>query len=368
MFNPDFNEKQLCADKDGKLKEKLIESCSNNSSGMYYTCVYGKCTSEYQTKIGKFENNGEEECTCTGTTFSDNCKTIKNVSGYYVYETNLYEYNYGDNKCTKVDNPVDGYYWNAHQYNQWVECVNGSCNAFTPKYLSDNEDNSDLITDTGYNIIFNGESISSILFKQSNENYQYKISGHVNSAFPDPEINYNIKFKKYSIILDPSESYTGNTHDKPGYYKISGTNKYEQCDSTSCNEVTLKTDCVASTIGKLFSKEGNVALCLNFFDDQPISISVATTGKYLMKSNTNNIFGLLNDQYGLINITQDSITLSEEQNAIRYRYTKIDHKILTERKCVPSEINEFKIVNGKTNIYTLNCSEVDTTELCKNTN
>ncbi len=101
-----------------------------------------------------------------------------------------------------MDNPVDGYYWNDHQYNQWVECVNGSCSAFTPKFISVNEDNSYLITDTGYNINFNGESLSSILFKQSIENYQYKISGNANSVFSDPEKKYYIKFDKNSIIFD----------------------------------------------------------------------------------------------------------------------------------------------------------------------
>ena len=56
-----------------------------------------------------------------------------------------------------------------------------------------------------------------------------------------------------------------------------------------------------------------MALCLNFFDNQPIWTYVTTTGKYFMKYHANNnIFGLSNDQYGLIKITQISITLSEE--------------------------------------------------------
>ena len=59
-FNSEISEKDLCADKDGKLMDRISDFCSDNSSGMYYTCVNGKCTSEYQTKTGQFENNGEK--------------------------------------------------------------------------------------------------------------------------------------------------------------------------------------------------------------------------------------------------------------------------------------------------------------------
>ena len=60
VFNPDINGKDYCADKNGKLMDRVTDFCSGNSSGMYYTCVNGKCTSEYQTKIGQFEKNEEK--------------------------------------------------------------------------------------------------------------------------------------------------------------------------------------------------------------------------------------------------------------------------------------------------------------------
>ncbi len=220
----------------------------------------------------------------------------------------MYEYKSGESQCIKVDKPVDGYYWNDHQYNQLVECINGSCKAFTPKLISDTIYNYNLLVDTGYNIIFNGESLSSMLFKQSNENYQYKISGHPNSVFDDPEVIYNIIVYKNSIIKDDL-----NVNVGLGSYKIIGTNKYKQCDSTNCNEVTLETECKMSTIGKLFTKDSKVALCLNFFNNQPIWTYETNLGKYFLKYQANNnIFGLSNNQYGLIKITQNSIILSEE--------------------------------------------------------
>ena len=103
-----------------------------------------------------------------------------------------------------MDEPADGYYWNDYQYNQLVECINGSCKAFTPKWKGDARYtfNSDLLVDTGYNINFDGESLSSMLLKQSNENYQYKISSYPNTAFADPEIKYSIKVDKNSVIID----------------------------------------------------------------------------------------------------------------------------------------------------------------------
>jgi len=50
---------------------------------------------------------------------------------------------------------------------------------------------------------------------------------------------------------------------------------------------------------------------------------------------------------------------------IHYRYTSGDQKVITENSCVANEINEFKIVEGETNIYTLSCTEKDETGLCK---
>jgi len=60
VFNPEFNKKDHCAGNDGKLMDRVTDFCSGNSSGMYYTCVNGKCTSEYQTIKDEFENNGEK--------------------------------------------------------------------------------------------------------------------------------------------------------------------------------------------------------------------------------------------------------------------------------------------------------------------
>ena len=106
-----------------------------------------------------------------------------------------------------MDELVDGYYWNDHQYNQLIECIDGSCSAITPKLKADTTDtlNSDLLVDTGYNINFNGESLSSMLFKQFYGNYQYKISGYPNTAFADPEVVYTIKVDKNSVILSYSK-------------------------------------------------------------------------------------------------------------------------------------------------------------------
>jgi len=172
------------------------------------------------------------------------------------------------------------------------------------------------------------------------------------------------------INPDPEPTIIDDPNAKPGYYKIGKTNEYRQCDGTECKEATIESACNASNIGKLFTKDGEVALCLNYFDNQPIWTSLTNSGKYFIKYNTNNIFGLSNGQYGLINITNGSITLSEEESkAIHYRYTKGDQKVLLEKRCTSSEINEFSIVesNSNNNVYTLSCTDQDTTGLCKKT-
>jgi len=369
VFNPEISETDHCADKDGKLMDRVTDFCSNDSSGMYYTCVNGKCTSEYQTEIGLFEENKEKECTCTGTTASGNCLNNDHAAGYYLSETNLYEYKSGENECTKVDNPKDGYYWNDHQYNRLVVCAQGSCSTFTPKLKADITDNSEYesqFVDSGYNLIFNGESLPSILSKPSDK---YKIHGNSDSVFNDLTKTYTIKFNKNSAIIDETEELSDIPTDaKPGYYKIAKTNKYYQCDNANgCKEAPIATECNASSIGKLFTNEGKVALCLNFFDNKPIWTNFESSGsKYLMKYNANNnVFGLSNNQYGLIVVTNNSITLSEESKDIHYRYTDANQKVLTQKGCVANAINEFKIVEGEKNIYTLSCVENDNTGLCK---
>jgi len=60
VFNPLISIEDHCADNDGKLMDRISDFCSDNSSGMYYTCENGKCTSEYQKIKEKFEDNGEK--------------------------------------------------------------------------------------------------------------------------------------------------------------------------------------------------------------------------------------------------------------------------------------------------------------------
>eukprot|EP00833_Pecoramyces_ruminatium_P004973 jgi/Orpsp1_1/1179005/evm.model.c7180000067538.1 len=153
-------------------------------------------------------------------------------------------------------------------------------------------------------------------------------------------------------------------NDEPGYYKMGGTNKYRQCDNNSCILVTLETECKNSSVGKLFIQDGKVAFYLNFFDGEPIWTYATTTGKYLLKYHaSNNIFNLLDNQYELIKITKNTTTISEDPKNIRYRYTIEDHKVLTKKNCVSSEVNKFKLVKGEKNIHTLRCNEKDTTGL-----
>jgi len=60
IFDPTYeNVIDYCANTSGLIIDRISDFCSSDSSGMYYTCTTGICTSEYQTKKGYFENNGE---------------------------------------------------------------------------------------------------------------------------------------------------------------------------------------------------------------------------------------------------------------------------------------------------------------------
>jgi len=50
-----------CAKTNGLIIDRLTDFCSNDSSGMYYTCSNGSCFSEYQENgtIENVDNNGK---------------------------------------------------------------------------------------------------------------------------------------------------------------------------------------------------------------------------------------------------------------------------------------------------------------------
>ena len=59
VVDPSYSCVDKCADTSGLIIDRIIDFCNPISSGMYYTCTNGKCTSEYQIRNQPDDNNGE---------------------------------------------------------------------------------------------------------------------------------------------------------------------------------------------------------------------------------------------------------------------------------------------------------------------
>jgi len=55
IFDSTYNKDDQCADTSGLIIDRITDFCNFSGSGMYYTCVDGKCTSEFQLDRDHFE-------------------------------------------------------------------------------------------------------------------------------------------------------------------------------------------------------------------------------------------------------------------------------------------------------------------------
>jgi len=85
VFDPNYKYvKDYCTSISSLIVNRLEDFCSSNSSGMYYTCTTGKCTSEFQVDLDHFENNGES-CTYPNGIILLNIIIIKYNRNIYIY-------------------------------------------------------------------------------------------------------------------------------------------------------------------------------------------------------------------------------------------------------------------------------------------
>jgi len=167
IFDSGIDDSNYCADSESKIIDRKTDFCSNDSSGMYYTCDIGKCTAEYQTNLDHFESNGEPSCGCDGTTVIQDSSCSEKDNGYYYIETKpntgLYKYTYNSDpskaKCEAVTGPgkevPTGYYWNGHQYNDVAFCRDNSCYNHKVEFIKECTYTKPYeFIDTGYNLAF----------------------------------------------------------------------------------------------------------------------------------------------------------------------------------------------------------------------
>jgi len=213
-------QEDFAAKSDGKLISRTDELCDiDNSSGRYYTCKKGVCTSTLKTTRDPESNSDSSTCaftidnnTCSVAT-SATCTSSDN--GYYLLNDSngfintattgkLIKYTYGETtKCTVVTN-TKGYYLNQHAgqtTNTIIKCDGTNCSLVIPTATTCTN-GSDVII-SGYNVavcLEAGNNNKLQRFTEANKDY---IQGAESSVFGTTSDNfYEITVNKNSMELN----------------------------------------------------------------------------------------------------------------------------------------------------------------------
>jgi len=395
VFDPSYpDDDDQCANTSGLIIDRLTDFCSPNSSGMYYTCTTGHCTSEYQINEGEFESNGESFCSCAGGNASETCNHEKNVGYYYEEDT---QYVYDGSSCRPVDtSKADiGFYWNDYQYNGVSQFDGEKFSPITPKVVTFDycKGRKNKLVDTGFSLAFcNGDGevisinkdfiltkgVSNTLFSKSNVYYILKNSG--NSLVLDKSRNGQEVFEELEFNCNEGLCTLDNTHCVPespdtsdqkgclGYYLVSGqlyhchdgtcevkedrigyfkdskdSNKAIKCTKSgtqiTCSALDLPNESnnTCEKVGDLlYSNVGShVKLCLDNTTKNAIEIFKEDTENYFMPGNILDT-NLSNSSYSIIKVSENAVLTSTNQGRM-YQYTFTGYKIITSKnQCNPS--------------------------------
>jgi len=202
ILDVSVTEEDLCADTSGELVDRRSDFCSDRSSGMYYTCIRGKCSAEEQYNPGTFEMFAQGDCSCQG----GSTEYCEEGFGYFLDGTDLYHYT---DQCEKQTKPSPGYYWNRNRYNQVVMCDDTKSQTCSPvvEFVSEcHEDNKYQFIDTGYNIMFCDDSANPVLLSDLPFEGPAFVQGRPETPFPNPNYYYRMTSNGVSFNVDTSYS------------------------------------------------------------------------------------------------------------------------------------------------------------------
>jgi len=258
VFDPSYpNTADLCADTSGLIIDRIIDFCSPNSSGMYYSCSGGKCTSEYQIRNQPDENNGESPCNCSRGFAALTCRGSEKNIGYYYEDSTQYLYNGA--KCSPVGTATAaiGYYWNGYQYNKVSKFDGSKFKSVTPPVVTSDycKDKKNEIVDTGFSLVFcDSNGMVRSLQTTANEELIFT-KGITGSLFTNTDHYYALTKTKNSLTISSSNNNSNNyyLHDsqilhcdhsplcssttEAGFYLISTVssgNQLVQCTQNQC--------------------------------------------------------------------------------------------------------------------------------------
>jgi hypothetical protein len=132
-----------------------------------------------------------------------------------------------------------------------------------------------------------------------------------------------------------------------GYYVIDESLGYYVCqalsDEISCHKASFGSTCESlNDVGKIIYASNKISLCLNYNEGatiQPsIELNASNSGNYVLPRGNDNVFGLEENQYAIINVKDRIISLNNNyQNKLKYVYanTESNYKIIEKGDTCP---------------------------------
>jgi len=241
----------------GQVVDRKTDFCDSNSSGKYFTCIRGKCTSKDQNNYDndKSDEDVGEKTECTfkieTTTSTDgkttttsctpsNCEAVND--GYHLVEINkeegesksrreneesklvLYTHDAEEEpKCVVVENDDIklGYFRNSYQYNGVIECDSDK-KCEKAKLVEECKSDTHAIVDNAYSVgLCDGGNI--IPFKDDEKEKVIKTAPETKLVFSESNKSYRLTTSGNSItgIIKATYSFT---EDSSGKVRFTSTN------------------------------------------------------------------------------------------------------------------------------------------------
>jgi len=241
------SEVDQCVDGNGYIINRLKDFCSSTSSGKYYNCDNGKCSTMWQDDYGiELKNAITNDCTISydGADCKNTVTCSEKDDGYYYindYDVLCKYTNSATSELVKIEKEkiTDGIYWNGNQYNNAVTCVGQKCQKTTTiPYKGENyndicnEINVGKIMDSGYNLVFcYDQGVILPVNELDGQDIYIEGSSIAGNPFDEKYEYHHIKKEGQSIILDKSVVSDGQ------YNCVDGrcTKKEPVVEDTTCN-------------------------------------------------------------------------------------------------------------------------------------
>jgi len=149
-----------------------------------------------------------------------------------------------------------------------------------------------------------------------------------------------------------------------GYY-INDRNNIYSCSAydseVKCIKSEAESSCNTNTIGKIIFEENKnrrddqekFSICLNYEDSKDYKVPLTQeAGNYVVFYKEDNILGLSSNEYGIVEVKQNSVEFNNYESSMKYTYAnkQSNYKVLNKGDNCPTDLNnnllEYKCNKG----------------------